>query len=517
MKKTLLIALAVAVVLVAIWFGTVSLQAPPQYPFVQGDIEAHFDDHVPDYAISKAGLIEDVDALVAHTQDLHADPYRIASQAAFLAKAEEIKAQIDALEGDDISAHAAFYHLQELAVFLEDGHTTLYPLNWEMSVESIFPLIMTPVEGSIFVKDVVGDQPVPERAEILAVNGLSIEQVMDETMQYVPGTLPQLKQSRFAEFLSMFIQTYYDMPSPWEVTYRHDGVVATATVEGVSQDAYFEATIPQRDYVESEVVVNGTPIPVLEFVGFQYGEWEKFQGFIQDFFARHQDDPYLVIDVRHHYGGNGDWGYYVLSHLTAEPLQGYEEFSFIVSPANQQIIRYGFEDAYYEMGIPRFLWGLPLYKLVEQDDPMYWIGRGILESEPGTFYHARWEDTSSYWAGDTADRFQGQVFLITSGETFSAGGVFAALFEHNDLGTIVGRETGGRVYLMSDYVPVVLPNSRLTYLVPTAKFIVSDENPDRGVMPDIPVALTAEDYANDVDRDMERVVELIEADMAAAD
>jgi hypothetical protein len=511
-SRPLSIALGVVLSLVAIWFGTVRFQKPPRYPTAQMEIEKYFDDFRLDYSVPRKGLLEDVDELVAYTDEMHADPYRVVGRGAFLKKAEDIKTRIRAVDSEEIPVQDAFYFLQELAAFLQDGHTSLYPLNWEKNAGRVFPLTFTSVEGRIFVQNNFGDNGVPARAEILAVNGMPIQRMMEEAGQYIPATLPHYREANCALYLPLLIHTFFKMPSPWRITYRFQGTVTTITIRGMDSESFLRASVPQKDYIESETVINGEAVPVLEFVGFGNGGWEDFKAFIDDFFTRHQDDKYLVLDVRHNPGGEGDWGYYVLSHLTSAPLKGYKEFSFKVSPLHQEIVRYSFQNAYYENNLPQFLWGLPIYRWMEQNDPYYWIGRGILESKPGDMYYAKFEDSKSFFADATSPRFHGKVFLLTSSETFSAGVVFTGLFRTNHLGAIVGRETGGRVFMLSDERPVLLSHSNLPYLVPVAKLIVGDDNPDRGVLPDYSVELTAEDYIQGRDMDMEKVALLILAD-----
>jgi hypothetical protein len=512
MKKTITIVVSIVLGLAAIWFGTVWLQKPPQYPTSQTDFDAYFDDFRMDYSVDKQGLIEDIDSIIAYTDEVHSNPYRITSRTEFLEKAEAIKSQIRAIESEQIPVQDAYFMLQELVALLQDGHTTLYPLNWEYTVDKILPLMFTSIDERIFVSQNYGDNDIPERAEILEINGVSIEQMTDDCLKFMPGTLTHLKQARFAEQLGLLIQVYYHMPSPWEVTYRHNGTVATTIVHGISLEEYQVASGLQPEFTEMEADANGIKVPVmaLQFTGFGDSEWDDYKPFVDDFFAQHQEEPYLVIDVRHHHGGDGDWGVYALSYL-ADNLKGYEEFTFKASPLHQEIIDYAFRYTYYDMSLPQFLWGLPLYKLVEQDDPYYWIGRGVYEAEPNTFYDAQWEDSRSYLADGTVPRYQGQVFLLTSHETFSAGAYLAGLFRGNDLGTIVGQETGGRVYMESDMRPVFLPNSNLMYLVPVARFTTCKDDPDRGVIPDVIVGVAPGDYINFHDSDMEYVVDLINA------
>ncbi len=515
MKKISIIILGAVLGIAAVWFGTVWLQQPPRYPTAQTDINTYYEDFRMNFSINKDELVQDVDALAAFTGELHADPYRMISKQAFLQKALEVKQRIRAMMPEEITAWEAFYLLQELAAFMEDGHTTLFPLNWEKTADRVLPLTFTSIEGRIFVKDNFGENHIPKRAEILAVNGITIKQMVDDVMKFVPGTLAHLKQARFAEQLSLFIQTYYKMSSPWQVTYKYQGSIATTTIQGITKEYSAKAESARKEFAESVLAVDGKTIPILElnFSGWGDSDWDEFKSFVDRFFARNSNKPYLIIDARRHLGGEGDWGYYVLSHLTPAPLKGYREFSFKVSPLHQRIVQYFFQESYCEMGLPQFLWGLPLYKMAEQDDPYYWIGRGILESEPGTDYRAERDHLKPFLAAATSDRFRGKVFLLISHETFSAGVLFAGLFKSNKLGTIVGRETGGRVYMESDMRPVFLPYSNLMYLVPVAKLIVSDDCPDRGVMPDITVELTAHDFINQRDKDMEQVVDLIKADL----
>ncbi len=204
---------------------------------------------------------------------------------------------------------------------------------------------------------------------------------------------------------------------------------------------------------------------------------------------------------------------YVQSYLTPV-LRGYQKFSFKVSPLHQRIVRYGFNNAYYDMRLPQFLWEFPLYKLIREDDPYYWIYRGIFESKPDTFYNARWENQKPYLSVNINNRFNGRIFLLTSHETFSAGAYFAGIFKTNNLGTIVGRETGGRAYMLSDPRPIFLPHSNLMYLIPVAKFIVADDDPDRGIIPDTLVDLTPENYSKYNDQDIEKVIGLIKEEEA---
>lgn len=514
--RMLLIVLVVLIAMAAIWFGTVLLQRPPVYPTAKTGIDRYLDTHRMDYHVTRADLASDVDALVGFTESLHADPFRVTTRAAFLETAGRIKADIAALPSNDIPAWQAFFLLQALAASLKDGHTTLFPVNWERSVPSLLPLTFISIDGRIFLRDDYAANGIPKRAEILAINGVPMTQMSQALMKYVPGTLPQALNDGLAEWLGFFIQARYGMQSPWRISWALNGRQATASVEGISYDAYLSATTSRKEYSASKIDADATTVPVmhLDFPGFNNSTWQNFKPFVDDFFARNSAKPYLVIDARHNHGGDGEWMIYLLSYLTTS-LKNDGEFSFRVSPLNKRIVRYAIDSSYYDMHLPKFLWRLPLYKLVPRDDPYYWIGRGILESPVGSVYTARWARERAYMANPDAPRFHGKVYLLIGSETFSAGTYMAGLFKSNHLGTIVGRETGGRVSMLSDMRPVILPHTGLVYMVPVAKLIVNRDDPDRGVVPDVMENLTPDDYMKGRDPDMDAVRSLIEADVSA--
>ena len=110
--------------------------------------------------------------------------------------------------------------------------------------------------------------------------------------------------------------------------------------------------------------------------------------------------------------------------------------------------------------------------------------------------------------------FEGNVFLLVSGSTFSAGSEFVVFAKTyvNPL-TVVGQETGGTAtgLVGGRYWALTLPNTRLRLRVPLIKMdFVGGETlePGRGVIPDYEVWPTFEDYVEDRDRVLETALKL---------
>lgn len=77
------------------------------------------------------------------------------------------------------------------------------------------------------------------------------------------------------------------------------------------------------------------------------------------------------------------------------------------------------------------------------------------------------------------------------------------------MGTTIGQETAGRLQFNSDPVSIDLPNSKLKAWVPVGIYTLPGNPKNRGLIPDIPVKYSIEDYASGTDREIELVKKLI--------
>ncbi len=96
--------------------------------------------------------------------------------------------------------------------------------------------------------------------------------------------------------------------------------------------------------------------------------------------------------------------------------------------------------------------------------------------------------------------YNGKLYVLISGRTFSGGAEFASLVKMTDRGIFIGEETGGtyegNVSGYSEYIK--LPNSKIEVKIPTVHFQinVSPKIKGRGIIPDYRVPQTWKDYLN---------------------
>jgi C-terminal processing protease CtpA/Prc len=105
-----------------------------------------------------------------------------------------------------------------------------------------------------------------------------------------------------------------------------------------------------------------------------------------------------------------------------------------------------------------------------------------------------------------SNHFDGKVYVMINGVTFSAATLLAANLQANNRAVLVGEETGGgrNGCIGGVYDDSTLPNSNLYFRFGLCKFIVTPQvkQQGRGVMPDVPIVYTINDYLST--RDFER-------------
>ncbi len=303
-----------------------------------------------------------------------------------------------------------------------------------------------------------------------------------ECSQLFHTSLDHVKWSFFEDYFHILLLKYLKVTPPWKVKYKLDSKVRITELKSVTLKE-FNKTVTQHDnkYSKYSFFIQDEEIPVLKMPGFSYGKAESYKQFIDSFFNKYAESSYLVIDIRENRGGSGYWGFYLLDNLTPSEYQIAKLFEFKVSEIMRNSIYAGK------------------------------AGNHLANAKNGDYIEA--VNHRMRVPYEASNKFKGKVFLLISEKTFSAGVVFAAVFKANEFGLVIGRETAGRISFNSDPVTAKLSNSRLKGSIPLAIYTLPGENPDRGVIPDILVSRTIDDYRLGKDVEMERIKNLIQEDI----
>ena len=118
-----------------------------------------------------------------------------------------------------------------------------------------------------------------------------------------------------------------------------------------------------------------------------------------------------------------------------------------------------------------------------------------------------------YFKPKKKNHFDGQVYIITGGNSFSATTLFAQTVKNQDNVILVGEETGGGAYGNNAWLipDVTLPVTGVRFRLPLFRLVLDKNIPKdgRGVQPEIESKPTVDAIRRGIDYKAEKVMELI--------
>ena len=132
------------------------------------------------------------------------------------------------------------------------------------------------------------------------------------------------------------------------------------------------------------------------------------------------------------------------------------------------------------------------------------------KEEDGKFHFNMFEE--KYFKPKRRNHFNGSVFILTGGNTFSAATLVAQALKKQDNIIIVGEETGGGGYGNNAWLipDVTLPNTRVRFRLPLFRLVIDkNEIKGRGVMPEVEALPTVQEIIRNEDFKLKRVFQAL--------
>jgi len=223
---------------------------------------------------------------------------------------------------------------------------------------------------------------------------------------------------------------------------------------------------------------------------FSNGNGRRLRSFIKKSFKdiSKKQAKNLIIDIRSN--GGGDINLYVLltKYLRNKP--------FKVADSAYAVAR---SFTPYTRNIRQgFLSNIGLWFITKKQKDGYW-------------HFGFWE--RHLFKPKKKNHFDGKVYVLTNGATFSASTLFCHAVKGQENVTLVGEETGGGWHGNNGIMipDIILPNTKLRVRLPFFKLVQHNHVPKdgRGVIPDIYIPPTAEGVRKGLDRKMLIVTEMI--------
>ncbi|MBX2930534.1 MAG: hypothetical protein KF781_01155 [Chitinophagaceae bacterium] len=362
--------------------------------------------------------------------------------------------------------------------FSEQAKNFLYPL---------FPLHLKVWNDSLVViSSAFKNDSIFKRGTIItSVNGKNAAQLLDTMYQFIStdGYSNNYKNQVITNSFPLWYKTIFGIDSSYTITYI-DSVGKEATTNIKNYIPIKDTTIktdtlkkvekiatPTRKQIRQAKLLAKRSIQIDTSINTAYIKLNTFsKGRLNIFFRKslkkieQTNIENVVIDLRQNGGGNVATTSKTLKYFVDKPF------------------KHGDTVAAISRTFP--------YRKHIKNWFLYWTAMNFFakKGSDNKIHFKRYE--KHYYKPKTKYHFNGNIYLVQGGVTFSAATMFISTLKGQSNVTVIGEETGGGYYGNSAmHIPtIVLPNSKLRVSLPMYRLVIDKNRPKgRGIMPDIEV------------------------------
>ncbi len=347
-------------------------------------------------------------------------------------------------------------------------------------------------------------------SEITYINGVSMNSIYTACMDMMAGD-GYTETGKINMLNDHFWYTYtelFDAPKTYDLEYIDEkGKQQQLSVSAISKEAMYGLFFAGNDSPEARrnivLSINDTiaTLKIKSFFGWKEGKKRvSVEKKLKEVFLtlEAQEVKELIIDLRNNGGGRVPWVLY--SYFVDKSFLFAENADFIFSKSSPF-------NSYQKLH--------PAMRFVNRKWLHTWLPGS---SKMSKLDSSRYEMTGLYLTKPYKPKqptYNGKVYILTNGVTFSAASDFAAMMKSSGLAIIIGEESGGGYFgntsMEKSYV--TLPHSKIQLEIPLVRHqlnVDEKKNPfGRGVIPDHEVLPSIEDVINGFDRQMEWTLNFI--------
>lgn len=366
---------------------------------------------------------------------------------------------------------------------------------------------------------------IPLGAEIISINQLPISEIIENLYKYytTDGVNTTGKRIGLRAHFSRYYRWHYGSTKEFDVKYRigNSNKIKTKKLESISYSSYYKnfnsryskpydqiyyADLKESQKYKYEQVNESTGI--LTIHTFSMGNettdtHEKYCKFLDSTFLHIKKSRIknLIVDVRQVGGGTDPNDLITYSYLTQRNFQENKEawISFKKIPLIRHI----------DFWLPKFL--RPVFvgkynRAFQEEFPL---------AKEGKFYQ---DDNSQDHEirEPNKNAFKGNIYLLVSPAVASAGSLFAAMVAGNENTITIGEETMGGYYGHNGHTSLTykLPKSKIEIRFSVVNLeqdvpVQTNQYYNRGIIPDLEISQTYQDFLAHKDTQMEYTLELI--------
>ncbi len=416
--------------------------------------------------ISRQEAINDIDFFFDQAEQIHPNLYFSISKDDLDKIISKEKENIN----DSISIDNFSRKMTVLANLIGDGHTNVYLSknlrNLYYAEKTQLPFEIRITGDKIFVKNPVTSQ-LKDNDNILSINNIPTNKLL-KLKKLVIGDINTPKIKEIEKYFSYYLFMGYGFTDTISLNIKRNGNRLTKPVTLSKRKKYVKRKKYSFTYIADSVGV----LTINSFSGIHKKRYIHFlDSVFNDIKMKKVNN--LIIDVRNNGGGNSYYGALLLPYVNVEKYRFNQKYFIKTSKPEKKYIRKRF--------IKWYLY--PLYPFAYFSK----MGRILLFKKNGTITELQLEDE---YLKPVENSFNGNVYVLTSSNTYSAAADFVVAFRYVNRGHIIGEAIGQPYCGFIDKIPVHLPNSELQGGVSFKKYEYIGANKDncnQRLKPDIKI------------------------------
>lgn len=401
--------------------------------------------------IPKDSLLADFDTLFKTIDEIHVNMYACIPEEEFAEMASRVKSKINR----DMTPNEFFRIVAPLVSALGDGHTNLYPsfeeFKWRNSLLFPYWVSVDTNDSTVCIRSNPMALPdsIPLGATVNRINGIAIDTIISGMMRMLSGERYFFKLVRVNRFFIPFLNLLYP-DSVYTVDYTYNGATGSKRIEAVPFSVLMENMKTSQNKRSAGNTSYTFTIRDRENVGIidfrHFYNRKRFSRFLDSVFTvmKERNIGNLIIDIRNNGGGNSTLGDDLFQYISHTPFAQF----------GKTVIKYSDRQKRYILERNRGFWAFPVrwrIRLIPNGLKVY-DGEKLIKLRKNRL------------------RYNGNVYLLISHNTFSSAASFSWAFKHFNMGTVIGRESGGMGVCFGDILSFSLPHSKLYYTVSFKKF-----------------------------------------------
>lgn len=405
---------------------------------------------IDDY-LNKDEMSKDIDSLVNSFEKIHPNPYRFIAKDRFNSNIDSVKQRLP----DSLSIINFWRVIDKITVSFNDAHSYAkdgYVLTDYVKKERLFfPFSAKIKDGRILISsDYISKYSLPQDAEVRNINGNTSEEIIGELLKHATKETKPLKSHQISEDFGFYLWKTYDWDDEFKIHYaiNTQNNLDSIVVKGIKWKNRKKPKKTEKESFSIEILDDA--VGVMTITDFN-GDEKEIKNFYEKSFAilKEKSISHLILDFRAHEGGADSYGEHLAKYVSEEPYRKLSKAIWKITPE--------FKSAFDRKFVPKGIrWFKPIYLVNEYSSIFY----GSETNEVVTVDYEMKEPLSS------EKRFNGNVYLVTDHNTFSAGSIFAEMFKYYKMGKIVGQPTGNLCSFNGFALTnITLPNSKLSFQV----------------------------------------------------